>query len=249
MGVPLAKVAHLLRTTFGLQVTPGGLAHVLHRAARAAAPAYTELCEQVRNAPVVTPDECRRARARRVGAVSPLRRTAPNLFQPPAPAVQATPGRSSGQSLGRRGPGGPASRPRPARPLQRGRTERARDGNGPRPTHRPARSAGRRTAAAGRRRAVRRSALSQARRMPGAPRGPRPSRPRAALRRLRVASRYVLVSAELLPGSNCRSQTNRVTPASTVPSSRCSMSRRSPGGTRSAMRASIRRSASTRPEQ
>ena len=57
MGVPLAKVAHLLRTTFGLQVTPGGLAHVLHRAARAAAPAYAELCEQVRNAPVVTPDE------------------------------------------------------------------------------------------------------------------------------------------------------------------------------------------------
>ena len=57
MGVPLAKVAHLLRTTFGLQVTPGGLAHVLHRAARSAEPAYTELCEQVRNAPVVTPDE------------------------------------------------------------------------------------------------------------------------------------------------------------------------------------------------
>ena len=57
LGVPLAKVAHLLRTTFGLQVTPGGLAHVLHRAARAAAPAYAELCEQVRTAPVVTPDE------------------------------------------------------------------------------------------------------------------------------------------------------------------------------------------------
>ncbi|MCY4026144.1 MAG: IS66 family transposase [Acidobacteria bacterium] len=57
LGVPLGKVAHLLRTTFGLQVTPGGLSHVLHRAARAAAPAYTELCEQVRNAPVVTPDE------------------------------------------------------------------------------------------------------------------------------------------------------------------------------------------------
>ena len=48
-----------LHTELGvpLQVTPGGLAHVLHRAARAAAPAYTELCEQVRNAPVVTPDE------------------------------------------------------------------------------------------------------------------------------------------------------------------------------------------------
>ena len=57
LGVPLAKVAHLLRTTFGLQVTPGGLAHMLHRAAGAAAPAYAELCEQVRNAPVVTPDE------------------------------------------------------------------------------------------------------------------------------------------------------------------------------------------------
>ena len=56
MGVPLAKVAHLLRTTFGLQVTPGGLAHVLHRAARAAAPAYTELCEQVRKWAFVTPD-------------------------------------------------------------------------------------------------------------------------------------------------------------------------------------------------
>ena len=55
--MPLAKVAHLLRAAFGLQVTPGGLAHVLQRAARAAAPAYTKLCEQVRSAPVVTPDE------------------------------------------------------------------------------------------------------------------------------------------------------------------------------------------------
>ena len=34
MGVPLAKVAHVLRTTFGLHVTPGGLAHLLHRTAR-----------------------------------------------------------------------------------------------------------------------------------------------------------------------------------------------------------------------
>ena len=41
------------------------------------------------------------------------------------------------------------------------------------------------------------------------------------------------------------SHTNRVTPASTVSSSRCSRSRRSPGGTRSAMRASMQRSAST----
>ena len=57
MGVPLAKVAHLLRTEFGIDVTPGGLAHVLHRAARDVAPAYTALCEQVRNSPMVTPDE------------------------------------------------------------------------------------------------------------------------------------------------------------------------------------------------
>ena len=41
------------------------------------------------------------------------------------------------------------------------------------------------------------------------------------------------------------SQTNLVTPASALSSSRCSRSRRSLGGTRSAMRASIRRSAST----
>ena len=62
-----------------------------------------------------------------------------------------------------------------------------------------------------------------------------PSRPRAVS----------VVPCPLLPGSNCRSHTNRVTPASTVSSSRCSRSRRSPGGTRAAMRASIRRSTST----
>ena len=66
MGVPLAKVAHVLRTTFGLQVTPDGLAHLLHRTARDAAPTYTALCEQVRNSPVVTPDET----GWRVGAIS-----------------------------------------------------------------------------------------------------------------------------------------------------------------------------------
>ena len=55
--MPLAKVADLLQTRFGLQVTPGGLAHLLHRAARDATPAYEALREQVRNAPVVTADE------------------------------------------------------------------------------------------------------------------------------------------------------------------------------------------------
>ena len=57
MGVPLAKVAGLLRTRFGLEVTAGGLVHLLHRTARDATPVYRELCRQVRNAPVVTPDE------------------------------------------------------------------------------------------------------------------------------------------------------------------------------------------------
>ena len=66
MGVPLAKVAHVLRTTFGLHVTPGGLAHLLHRTARDAAPTYTALCEQVRNSPAVTPDET----GWRVGAIN-----------------------------------------------------------------------------------------------------------------------------------------------------------------------------------
>ncbi len=56
-GLPLAKVADLLQTRFGLQVTPGGLANLLHRAARDARPAYEALREQVRNAPVVTADE------------------------------------------------------------------------------------------------------------------------------------------------------------------------------------------------
>ena len=55
--MPLAKVADLLQTRFRLHVTPGGLANLLHRAARDARPAYEALCEQVRNSPVVTADE------------------------------------------------------------------------------------------------------------------------------------------------------------------------------------------------
>ena len=65
LGVPLEKVAHLLRTQFGITVTPAGLARVLHRTARQAAPTYSALCRQVRNSPVVTPDET----GWRVGAV------------------------------------------------------------------------------------------------------------------------------------------------------------------------------------
>ena len=46
LGVPVAKVARLLRNAFGLHVTPGGLAHLLHRVARDAAPLYGLLCDQ-----------------------------------------------------------------------------------------------------------------------------------------------------------------------------------------------------------
>ena len=65
VGMPLGKIAALLRERFGLTVTPGGLVHVLHRAARVAAPTYTALCEQIRGSPVVSPDET----GWRVGAV------------------------------------------------------------------------------------------------------------------------------------------------------------------------------------
>ena len=99
IGAPLTKVADLLQTRFGLQVTPGGLQHLLHRAARDARPAYEQLREQVRNAPVVTADETgwrvgaasylrRRARARRLGGLPPLHpRRAPNLSAAPATTV------------------------------------------------------------------------------------------------------------------------------------------------------------------
>ena len=55
--MPLAKVAHVLGTQFGVSVTEGGLVHLLHRTAAAAAPAYAALREQIRQSPVVTPDE------------------------------------------------------------------------------------------------------------------------------------------------------------------------------------------------
>ena len=56
-GMPFEKIATLLRERFGLTVTPGGLVHALHRAARVAAPTYAALCEQIRGSPVVSPDE------------------------------------------------------------------------------------------------------------------------------------------------------------------------------------------------
>ena len=89
MGVPLAKVAHLLRTTFGLQVTPGGLAHVLQRAACRSAPAYTELCEQVRNAPVDAGRD-RLARRRRTPLAMGIHHPGHDGLRRSAPAAGST---------------------------------------------------------------------------------------------------------------------------------------------------------------
>jgi transposase len=57
LGVPLAKVATILRTGFGLTITPGGLAQALHRAAARASPTYQALVQAVQRSPVVAPDE------------------------------------------------------------------------------------------------------------------------------------------------------------------------------------------------
>ena len=76
LGMPLEKVVRVLRTQFGLSVTKGGLVQLLHRTADAAAPAYAALREQVRQSPVVTPDETGwRVNASSTGCGrSPLRR-------------------------------------------------------------------------------------------------------------------------------------------------------------------------------
>jgi transposase len=57
LGVPFAKVATILRTGFGLTITPGGLVHALHRVGRRTAPTYAALVAVVRRSPVVAPDE------------------------------------------------------------------------------------------------------------------------------------------------------------------------------------------------
>lgn len=56
-GLPLGKVARFYHQHFGLTVTPGGLVHALHRAARQAAPTYDALLDTVRHSRVVAPDE------------------------------------------------------------------------------------------------------------------------------------------------------------------------------------------------
>lgn len=57
LGLPLGKVARILRTQFGLSVTRGGLVQVCARVADRATPTYAHLCAEVRGSPVVTPDE------------------------------------------------------------------------------------------------------------------------------------------------------------------------------------------------
>jgi hypothetical protein len=90
-GVPLEKIATVLRERFGLTVTPGGLAQILHRTARRATPTYAALCEQVRGSPLVSPDVSPDENGWRAGAV-------PHwlwVFATPATTVYAIcPGRS-----------------------------------------------------------------------------------------------------------------------------------------------------------
>lgn len=57
LGVPLAKVATVLRTGFGLAITAGGLAQALHRLGARASPTYDALVRAVQRSPVVAPDE------------------------------------------------------------------------------------------------------------------------------------------------------------------------------------------------
>ena len=54
---PLAKVATIFRTGFGLTITAGGLAQALHRLGARASPTYHALVRAVRRSPVVAPDE------------------------------------------------------------------------------------------------------------------------------------------------------------------------------------------------
>ncbi len=57
LGVPFAKVATILRTGFGLPITPGGLVQALHRVAARSAPTYLALVAAVQRSAVVAPDE------------------------------------------------------------------------------------------------------------------------------------------------------------------------------------------------
>lgn len=57
LGLPLGKVQRILRTQCGLHVTRGGLAHLCARVATRATPTYHALRAEMRQSPVVSPDE------------------------------------------------------------------------------------------------------------------------------------------------------------------------------------------------
>ena len=57
MGLSFGKIATLLHQQYGMRVSRSGLVHAVQRAARQAQPTYEALQQQVRNSPVVTPDE------------------------------------------------------------------------------------------------------------------------------------------------------------------------------------------------
>ena len=57
MGLSFGKIATLFRQQYGMTVSRGGLVHAVQRAARQAQPTYTDLQQQIRGSPVVTPDE------------------------------------------------------------------------------------------------------------------------------------------------------------------------------------------------
>jgi transposase len=56
-GLPFGKLARFYEQHFGLSITPGGMVHALHRAARQATPTYGALIDTVQHSLVVVPDE------------------------------------------------------------------------------------------------------------------------------------------------------------------------------------------------
>ena len=57
VGMSFGKLSRIFRTTFSLSITRGGLSQVVDRVAKALAPTYDALVEQVQNARVVAGDE------------------------------------------------------------------------------------------------------------------------------------------------------------------------------------------------
>lgn len=56
-GMSQPKVAKTMKNLFGISLTPGGVAHILHRAAKRCSGVYVQIREQLRTAPWVVLDE------------------------------------------------------------------------------------------------------------------------------------------------------------------------------------------------